>query len=134
MGLFFEDEIVEEQVEKVSKYSTKAAIPQYTPTDYCPSFSEMMDLTKYEQLVREINEAPITDEEKRFLRLAASRHIVFNYAKVADYYANSNKEIQKLLENSAMVIVDINNALANGFAKMDSRLLDIIEQSKETKE
>lgn len=131
-SLFFDDEeFIEEPevVEEQTKYTTKVQIPQYEPSDYCPSISEMMDTRKYEDLVIEINESSLPDEEKRFLRLAATRHIVFNYSKVADYYVHASKEMQELLEHSAMVIIDFNDALANGLVKLENKLTEMGKQA-----
>lgn len=133
-SLFFDDEeFIEESevVEEQTKYTTKVQIPQYEPSDYCPSISEMMDTRKYEDLVIEINESSLPDEEKRFLRLAATRHIVFNYSKVADYYVHASKEMQELLEHSAMVIIDFNDALANGLVKLENKLTEMGKQALE---
>ncbi len=133
-SLFFDDEeFIEEPevVEEQTKYTTKVQIPQYEPSDYCPSISEMMDTRKYEDLVIEINESSLPDEEKRFLRLAATRHIVFNYSKVADYYVHASKEMQELLEHSAMVIIDFNDALANGLVKLENKLTEMGKQALE---
>ncbi|MBQ3420143.1 MAG: hypothetical protein IJH34_00430 [Romboutsia sp.] len=133
-SLFFDDEEFlgeAEVVEEQTKYTTKVNIPQYEPSDYCPSISEMMDTRKYEDLVIEINESSLPDEEKRFLRLAATRHIVFNYSKVADYYVHANKEMQELLEHSAMVIIDFNDALANGLVKLENKLTEMGKQALE---
>ena len=139
-NLFFDDFeldsiLTEEDFKEDGKYTAKVTVPQYVPNPvYCPSISEMMDTTKYEELVTNINASNVDDDVKRFLRLAASRHIVFNYAKIADYYAHADKELQKLMEDSALVIIDINDALANGFAKLDYRLMDIAKKSKEALE
>ena len=133
-SLFFDDEEFlgeAEVVEEQTKYTTKVNIPQYEPSDYCPSISEMMDTRKYEDLVIEINESSLPDEEKRFLRLAATRHIVFNYSKVADYYVHANKEMQELLEHSAMVIIDFIDALANGLVKLENKLTEMGKQALE---
>jgi len=51
-----------------------------------------------------------SDEEKKMLYIAATRHIVFNYQKIADYYAHSSKEMQHFIERSALVIIDFNKA------------------------
>lgn len=132
-SLFFEDENVAEQTEDnlftSEKYTANVNIPQYTPSDYCPSISEMMNTHKYEELVKEINDSNVSDEEKRFLRLAATRHIVFDYSKAADYYAHASKEMQILMENSAMVIIDINNALANGYVRLDKILQKLAQEA-----
>ena len=110
------------------RYTTDVTIPQYKPSDYCPSISEMMDTRKYEALVTEINSSSMPDDIKRFLRLAATTHIVFDYAKVADYYAHANKELQTLLEHSAMVLIDYNDALAQGFVQLRQSLIELGEQ------
>lgn len=134
-SLFFDDDFEFDDVildsEENDKYTTKVTIPQYEPKNYCPAISEMMDTTKYEDLIVHINNSSQPDDIKRFLRLAASRHIVFNYSKIADYYAHASKELQELMEESALVIIDINDALANGFARLDYRLLEIAKKSKE---
>lgn len=123
-SLFVEDDFfVEEPVAEDDMYTTKISIPQYTPSNYCPSISEMMNTKKYEELILEINNSSLPEDKKRFLRLAATRHIVFNYSKVADYYAHASKEMQTLLEHSAMVIIDFNDAMALGFARLEEKLV-----------
>jgi len=57
-------------------------------------------------------------EEKMFLIDAARRHNVFNYEKIADYYAHSNPEMQKLMEMSALVIIDFEKAIELGYVKL----------------
>lgn len=134
-NLFFDDgeyeidDIIYDEPATDGKYTTKVVIPHYEPREYCPSISEIMDTSKYEELIKHINESNVSDDNKRFLRLAAARHIVFNYARIADYYAHANKELQGLMEESALVLIDINSALANGFAKLDYRLIELAKQS-----
>ena len=50
-----------------------------------------------------------------FLIRAANRHIVFNYKKIAEYYPHATPEVQKLMERSALVIIDINDAIHYGY-------------------
>ena len=76
-----------------------------------------------------INKSDVSEEEKKFLRFAASRHIVFNYSKIADYYAHENKEMQELMEQSALVILDIDDAIANGYVKLSKDIEKILEES-----
>ena len=47
---------------------------------------------------------------KDFLINAAYRHITFNYSNIADYYAHSSKEMQELMEESALIIIDFEKA------------------------
>ena len=53
----------------------------------------------------------LPEKEKQFLMAAASRHIVFHYSKIANFYAHSSKECQELMEKSALVIIDFNKAI-----------------------
>lgn len=113
------------------KYTHKIQVPQYEPSKEKPHIEALCDIKKYSKLIADINKSNVSEEEKRFLRFAASRHIVFNYAKVADYYAHASKEMQELMEQSALVIIDIDDAIANGYVKLSKRLSDIMEISGE---
>jgi hypothetical protein len=117
--------------EKYKSYDTKTLVPQYTPSVQKPHIDSLINIEKYSKLIRNINESSVSDEEKRFLKFAASRHIVFNYALIADYYANSNAEMQGLMEQSALVILDIDDAIANGYVKLSKDIRLILEQSGE---
>lgn len=117
-----------------TKYSTNVKIPQYLPKNHCPSLLECVDNYKYSKLINDINNSNVSNEEKDFLRMAATRHLVFNYAKIADYYAHASKEMQKLMENSALVIIDFNDAIANGYVNLSDRIMDIVKNSAEYKE
>lgn len=108
------------------KYNFKTNIPQYVPKEKVPKISELYDLTKYNELIKNINEADISAEEKKFLKAAACRHVVFKYDKIADYYASAPPSMQTLMEESALVIIDINDAIANGYVKLNKRMAEII--------
>ena len=111
------------------KYSKKVGAPQYLPSENKPKIEELFNDRKYTKLLYNINNANISEEEKNFLRLAASRHIVFNYSKIADYYAHSSAEVQKLMEESALVIIDINDAIANGYVKLSENIKKIMQET-----
>ncbi len=111
-------------------YTAMADTVTYDPTGKRCDLSELLDSTKADELEKEIVNAPISEEEKRFLRKAAARHFAFNYAKIADYYANeASPEMQCLMEKSALVIVDFESAIQNGFVKLSKRLNEIRERS-----
>ena len=112
-----------------TKYTNKVQIPQYVPSGELVSIYSCYKTAKYDQLLNHIKQSNVSEEEKQFLRLAASRHIVFDYSKIADYYANASKEMQELMEESALVILDINDAIANGFVKLSKRLEKIMLNS-----
>lgn len=114
-----------------TKYSRAIKVPHYEPSDTKPLLGELYNSTKYSKLIGEINKSNVSEEEKQFLRLAASRHIVFNYAKIADYYAHSSKEMQELMESNALVVIDVDDAIANGYIKMSARMQQLVKESKE---
>ena len=72
----------------------------------------------------------MSEEEKEFLIKAATRHIVFNYAKVADYYAHATPEMQRLMEQSALVIIDFDDAIANGYVTLSEKMRSMIQEQK----
>ena len=116
-----------------TKYSRAIKVPQYIPGNEKPNIDSLVNYDKYSQLLKHINESNVTDEEKKFLKLAATRHIVFNYANIADYYANSNIEMQELMEESALVVLDIDDAIANGYVKLSKRMEELIDESKKVR-
>lgn len=87
---------------------------------------ECIDISKYKELKNNISNANISDLEKKFLLYAATRHIVFNYSKIADYYASASPEMQQLMEKSALVIIDFNDAIAEGYVKLNKRMAEIV--------
>lgn len=99
-------------------YTDKIEIPIYEPKGKKPDLSELFDLKKFLSLTSQIDKSSLPREKKEFLKLAASRHIVFNYEKIAEFYAHEEKEAQDLFENSALVIIDFKKAIENGFIKM----------------
>ena len=115
--------------EEDSKYTTKVGVPQYLPSMECPKIWDLYDDRKYKELLTNIEKADIPDDVKNFLRLGATRHIVFNYSKIADYYAHASKEVQELFEESALVIIDLDDAIANGYVKLSGEIEKIMLES-----
>ena len=112
-NLFNEPEREQEQ-----KYSTKIEAPIYEPKNKKPHIIELCDKSKTHRLIKEIDNSSLPLEEKQFLIDAARRHSVFNYEKIADYYAHSNKEMQNLMEKSGLVIIDFEKAIQYGYVKL----------------
>jgi hypothetical protein len=108
----------ENKVEGNTKYSTKIEAPIYEPKNKKPHILELCNKEKTHRLIKEIENSNVSFEEKNFLIDAARRHNVFNYEKIADYYANSNQEMQNLMEKSALVIIDFEKAIQLGYVKL----------------
>ena len=123
----FEAKKVNDAMKGSIKYSRNVNIPQYEPREEVPDLFSLTKCQKYNQLISHIEQSNVSAEEKLFLKLAASRHIIFNYELIADYYAHAGKEMQELMEESGLVIIDIDDAIANGYMKLSKRLKEIRE-------
>jgi len=103
-------------------YSRKIEAPIYEPQGPKPSLPEMFDDSKTRKLCAAIEVSDIPKEEKAFLIAAAQRHTVFRFDKVAEYYAQSDPTLQRLFEDSALVIIDFDKAIEDGFVLLTERL------------
>ena len=104
--------------EEEESYSSKIEAPVYEPKNKPPHLLELCNDSKAKSLVREIDQSNLKEEEKSFLRLAANRHSVFHYEKIADYYSHASIEMQKHMEKSALVIIDFDKAIEGGFVRL----------------
>ena len=114
--------------DEFDKYTQSIKAPHYEIVGEQPLISELCDLTKYSKLVAEIEKAKVPSEVSEFLIAAATRHIVFNYQKIAEFYPHQTAKIQKLMESSALVIIDAQDAIANGYAIFARTMNDLLIQ------
>lgn len=114
-----------------NEYSQKVDPVQYEVTGETPDIRDLYSDAKYRELLMDIeSDGSISEEEREFLKLAAARHIVFNYRNIAEYYAAAGHAMQGLMEDSALVIIDFNDAVKNGYAKI-SGIIDELAQEDE---
>lgn len=128
MGLFgFSSDDLEsdEESEEDNPYTMAVNVPQYEITGDCPSIDELVDTDKSTRLIEEIEASNVSEAEKEFLIKAAKRHDVFDYRNIAEYYAHADKEMQELMEKSALVIIDFENAIRDGFAELRNDILNM---------
>lgn len=104
------------------KYSQTIKSPVYEPSGTPPHILELINNSKTQRLIREINSSNISNQEKEFLIAAATRHTVFNYELIADYYAAASPEMQNLMENSALVIIDFKKAIQLGYTNLSAEV------------
>lgn len=121
MDLFGFD-LAEEIAEEEKKYTMKTNIPQYDIKGEQPDISELCDMSKAKELLEKIKQSNVSEEEKKFLRFGAYRHLCFNYSKIAEYYAHADKEMQELMEDSALVIIDFEDAIAKGYVELSKQV------------
>jgi len=107
-----------EDKDQPKKYTAKIEAPIYEPTGIRPHILSLCETGKTNRLLQAIDDSSLPSHEKSFLRLAASRHLVFNYESVANYYAHATKEMQQLMEDSALVIIDFDKAIEGGFVRL----------------
>ena len=113
-------------IEHENPYTQKTDIPQYSITGEHVTLDELFQDTKTRELLQEIDESHADEKIKAFLRLAAYRHVIFNYQNIAEFYANSEPEVQALMEKSALVIIDIDDAIKNGYTLLREEIADIV--------
>lgn len=111
-------------------YTSKINIPQYEIRGEKPELAELVKVDKTNELIAKINKVDIPEDIKDFLIKASYRHLAFNYQKVAEYYAHASKEVQELMEDSALVIIDYNDALKNGYVQIKSAIDTLIEEGE----
>ena len=92
--------------------------PIYEPSGPPPEVAELSDRSTADELLREIRDAGLPAEVERFLLDAAERHVAFNFQRIANYYAHAPADVQALMERSALVIIDYDQAIENGFVRL----------------
>ena len=109
-------------------YTNKIEAPIYSPSETKPKVSQLYNEDKSVELLEKIKKSKVNKLEKEFLLIAASRHLVFDYSKIAEYYSHSNKEMQELMEDSALVIIDFKKAIENGYVELTNAIKDIYDE------
>ena len=108
-------------------YTKKVDVPLYEIKGECPSEDELTNHAKVRELVTEIEQSDISDKQKQFLLTAANRHTVFDYSKIAEYYAHADSNIQRLMEKSALIIIDYDDAIRSGYVHLSNEIAEIVD-------
>jgi hypothetical protein len=112
----------EDDKEEENIYTEKIEIPKYEQTGIKPKINELYDTSKVDKLIEKIQSLKLHKTEQAFLIYAAYRHTVFDYSKIAEFYTHSNKEVQELMEDSALVIIDFNKAIEGGYIALSEKI------------
>lgn len=116
--------------DEANPYTNTVKIPQYDVKGELVTLSDLYDRSKADELIRKIDEAEgIEEDVKKFLRMAAERHVVFYYREIAEYYASASPEVQALMEDSALVIIDYNDAIADGYVRLSKRMRELAAEN-----
>lgn len=131
-GFEIEDfEIGDFEDEEDNPYTKKVQTPTYEPKEeQAPPLNVLVDKYKAEELEEEIKASNLNEDEKEFLLTASKRHLKFNYSNIAEYYAHANKEMQDLMEKSALVIIDYDKAIEYGYVKLSKSIEELISDEE----
>lgn len=116
----------EEIASKDSAYEQKIVTPIYEITGDVPEVSTIVDARKVKSLLYDIDKSSAPKNVKEMLKICAYRHAVIDFSKMAEFYAHANKQIQTLMEDSGLVIIDYDKAIANGFVEVVKDIKDMI--------
>lgn len=106
-----------------TKYTPAIGAPIYVPRGHQPALRNLVDTTASRRLEYALEgAAELTADERYFLRLAAQRHNVFHYERIADYYAHASTPMQREMERSALVIIDFGAAIERGFVRLSNEV------------
>ena len=109
-------------------YTRKIDAPEYTPQGPIPELAMLYNDSKTVALIEEMDACDaISDEEREFLRTAAQRHTVLDFQCIANYYAHASPEMQELMENNALVIIDFNKAISQGFIELSAKVAGMVK-------
>ena len=112
----------DDQQDDEDKYTGKIETPKYEPTGEKSEIKELYDTDKVDKLIEKIQSLKLPKIEQAFLIYAAYRHTVFNYKNIAEYYVHSSKEVQELMEDSALVIIDFEKAIEGGYIALNEKI------------
>lgn len=130
-GVTLMKELEQMEKERKERYNRKIDIPQYQIKGDKPALYDLVDKSKYNELMSKIDDYDIEDDEKAFLKLSAARHLAFNYSNVAEYYAHATADMQRAMEAHALVIIDFEDAIKNGYVKLTNSIQDLIGEERE---
>ena len=127
-SLEFDDNPFEDNGIVKSKYTAKIDIPHYEITGEKPELYELIDTEKADKFKVKIEESDFPDDVKEFLINSSYRFLEFNYSNIAEYYAHADKELQEMMEDLALVIIDFNKAIADGYVEFSDKMREIVER------
>lgn len=112
-------------------YTKKIVVPTYEPSGPCPPVADLYDEAVTASLVAEIVQAELPDDVRAYLLAAATRHTKFNFRSAAEFYAHATPEVQRLMERSALVLIDFDAAVENGFVRLTKLLGELADSEDE---
>lgn len=113
--------------EEEGPYTRKVIAPIYEPTGEKPDVTDLMDDERTRELRAEVEAAEIPPDVAAFLLAAAERHTRFDFGAIAEFYAHADPDVQRLMERSALVIIDFDQAVEQGFVRLNDEVTDLFQ-------
>lgn len=124
-------DVMAEDEENDNNYSRKIEAPDYEPTGRNVQVSELYDESKTQRLIAEINAMKVNAEIKKMLVAGAQRFTRFDFRNVAEWYSQQEDEsVKAMMRKMAMVIVDFDEAVENGFVRLCEELIKEYEDEQ----
>lgn len=92
----------------------EVAIPYYEPAEECPYEEDLWDRSEYDALLEKIDKAEVPEGLEDLLKARAAFFCDFDFAKIADYYANADDDTKELMRALGLVIVVPKEAYERG--------------------
>jgi len=125
LGLFDGEGSGQDEIDDI--YTRKIVAPVYEPKGEKPPIKELIDREKTANLIAEIEQAELPEDIEYFLKMAAERHSVFHFRKIAEFYCHADEQVQDLMEKSGLVIIDFKKAIEYGFVHMTEKLGELAD-------
>ena len=139
----FDEELLKEvgwseaELEKIffglesSIYKKELVVPVYRPYGKEVGIEDLYDDSLVNEYLEEIEKLNCDEEMKKFLRYGAYRHLRFYYGNIAEFYSQlKDKKVRELFEKMALVIIDFNRAIENGYVRLMEDLFDLIKKDE----
>lgn len=115
----------------LTEYTNTIQLPIYEPKrDKPPTMRMMMNREFADELIQEIESAEgLTSDERALLTAAAERHVIFQFDELAEFYCHASPTVQALMERSAMIVVDVDSSIENGYIKMVETIAELSSEA-----
>lgn len=97
-------------------------LPFYEPSSDCPNESELVDMSRYNDLIDLIDKTDATTELKTVLKARAAFFCDFDFDKIADYYAHSSKDVKDVIKSLGLVVLAPKEAVESGFVELSEMI------------
>ena len=105
--------------ETESKYTRKVNVPIYEIKGEKPEISDMINTERADELIELIKSKNLPSDIEDFFIKTATRLYEYKYDNIAEFYAHQDKDVQEIMEKLALVIIDFDKAIENGYVQLN---------------